>query len=151
MRVAHRFEVAAGSGAVWGALADVSAVLSCIPGTEVIGRRDDGRYEAAIGVHYGPIRLEFRGIADVTYDAASRAVRIQANGRDRSGATRASADLSLGLEPRSPRGTSVALDGVVDLAGAIAHVPAAGSEAVLDRLMESFAERLAAHIEARGE
>lgn len=150
MRVAHRFAVAAPDEAVWGALMDVPAIMACIPGARVTGRRDDGRYDASIGVRYGRIGLEFKGVADVSFDRAARVVRIRANGIDRGGATRAVADLSLGLEPR-PDGTNVALGGHVDLSGALAHVPAVGSDALLERLMASFGERLAARIEARTE
>lgn len=148
MRVAHHFAVAAPDEAVWGALMDVPAVVACIPGARVTGRRDDGRYDASIGVRYGRIGLEFKGVADVSYDSGSRVVRIRANGSDRAGVTRAVAALLLGLAPRAD-GTDVSLGGDVELSGGLAHVPAVGGDALLQRLMTSFGERLAARIEGR--
>jgi len=150
LRVAHEFEVAADEAVVWRALADVPAVLACIPGTRVVGTRGDGRYDAAIGVRYGAIGLEFRGVAEVRYDDAARVVHIAAKGRDRSGATHGAADLSLGLEQRAAQ-TRLRLGGTVDLSGALAQVPAAGAYALVDRLMSSFGDRLAARIEGRAE
>jgi len=147
MRVDHRFDITADDATVWRALADVAVVISCVPGARVIGRRDDGRYDAAIGIRYGHIGLEFRGVAAVTYDDGSRVIRIYASGNDRSGATRAAADLSLDVRPHDGHLTALRLDGSVDLAGALAHVPAVGADALVARLMTSFAERLAARIE----
>lgn len=149
MRVAHQFEIAADDAAVWRELSDVAAVLSCIPGVREVAARDDGRYDAAIGVRYGAIGLEFRGVVAVAFDADARVVLIAARGRDRSGATRAAADLALEFAQRDPARTGLRISGDVDLSGALAHVPAAGAGALVDRLMASFGDRLAARVEGR--
>jgi carbon monoxide dehydrogenase subunit G len=131
---------------VWNDLADVEGLLACVPGITVNGRREDLGYDLTITVGAGGLRAGFRGSASVEFDDVGRVVVLNANGKDRSGGTRASAIVALTLQDSAVGVTELNLSADVTIKGVFAPFAETVGRAATRRLISDFLDRATAHL-----
>jgi uncharacterized protein len=149
IEVHERFDVPAGPERVWEVLSDPHAVVSCVPGASIVGQGDDGSLDTSVVVKFGPTRVTFRARAALELDAAAREGRLTAQGKDTIGGTRMRSTARFGVRPGpDARGSSVWIDGTVEVSGRLASLIEGGAGVVVKRMSGEFAERLAARCSA---
>ena len=98
IEIRQSFVIARPQGEVWSFLDDIARVVPCMPGATLSAVRGD-RLRGQLGIKLGPIAATFDGEARVVRDAATQRGMILGAGRDRLGASRASAELEYQLRP----------------------------------------------------
>jgi carbon monoxide dehydrogenase subunit G len=152
IEIRERFEVPADPARVWGVLSDPHAVVGCVPGASIVGQDDDGALDTAVVVKFGPTRVTFRVKAMLVLDEAAHRGDITAQGKDSIGGTRMRSTAQFGVTPGpDARGSSVAVDGTVEVSGRLASLIEGGASLVVKRMSGEFAERLAARCRSLGE
>jgi uncharacterized protein len=158
MLISNDFEVAEPPEKVWRFFADIPQVASCLPGaqlTETVLTEDGGdeKYQGAVAVRMGPVRLRFAGQAAITErDEAAKRIVVQASGADEKGRGQASM-LVTATVSRSPLGSKIAVVQDLQLSGAAAQYGRGMIGDVSAVLMRDFAVNMQKRIEAieRGE
>jgi uncharacterized protein len=145
IEIRERFDVPADPDRVWAVLSDPHAVVGCVPGASIVGQDDDGSLDASVGVKFGPTRVSFRVKAVLDLDQAAHQGKITAQGKDGIGGTRMKSTATFGVTPGpGETGSSVTIDGGVDVSGRLASLIESGASIVVKRMSSEFAERLAA-------
>ena len=128
---------------VWEFFQDVPEVVTCMPGTELLGQTGEATYRGKVTVKLGPVTAAFEGeatIAETDHDA--RIARIEASGVDRRGGNRAKASIAYEIQEQDG-GSFVRLSGDIKLSGALAQIGRSGIvQDVANHLTAQFAERL---------
>ena len=149
IEIRERFDVPADPERVWAVLSDPHAVVGCVPGASIVGQGDDGSLDAAVVVKFGPTRVTFGVKAMLELDPAAHQGRIRAQGKDTIGGTRMRSTAQFGVTPGAGgSGSSVAIDGTVEVAGRLASLIEGGAGVVVRRMSGEFAARLAARCAA---
>jgi carbon-monoxide dehydrogenase small subunit len=78
----NHFTVAAPPDKVFEMFGDIRRVAACLPGASLTGQPTPERVEGVIRVKLGPIAANFRGVARIDRDRASRSGRIVGTGSD---------------------------------------------------------------------
>lgn len=140
MKLEQSFDVDAPVDTVWKALIDVERVAPCLPGAEIVGSDDEGRYEGTFKVKIGPASASYRGtlrMEDVD-ESAHRAV-MQANGTDKRGQGGARATI-VSVVTEHEGGARVSVDTDYAITGRLARFGRGGMiEDVSKRLLRDFA------------
>jgi carbon monoxide dehydrogenase subunit G len=145
IEIRERFEVPAEPARVWEVLSDPHAVVGCVPGASIVGQDEDGNLDTSIVVKFGPTRVTFRALAKLELDEATRKGRITARGKDNVGGTRMQSTAAFGVTPGpNASGSSVSIDGTVEVSGRLASLIEGGAGLVVKRMAGEFAQRLAA-------
>lgn len=149
IEIRERFDVPAGPDAVWAVLSDPHAVVGCVPGASIVGQAEDGTLDTSVVVKFGPTRVTFKALAKLELDEAARAGSVSAQGRDTIGGTRMKSTARFRVTP-SPgvTGSTVSIDGAVEVSGRLASLIEGGASLVVKRMSGEFAERLAARCSA---
>jgi carbon-monoxide dehydrogenase small subunit len=98
IEIRQSFVIARPQAEVWSFLDDIARVVPCMPGATLSAVRGD-RLRGQLAIKLGPIAATFDGEARVVRDAATQRGMILGAGRDRLGASRASAELEYQLRP----------------------------------------------------
>ena len=145
IEIRERFDVPAPPDRVWSVLSDPHAVVGCVPGAKIDKLNDDGSMDASVIVKFGPTRVTFRVQAILTLDEAAQRGNISAQGKDTIGGTRMKSTAQFGVTPGpGAAGSSIAIDGTVEVSGRLASLIEGGASLVVKRMYGEFAERLAA-------
>src|SRR4051794_25031953 len=150
MRFENRFDVEAPIETVWEAVLDVERVAPTVPGTTVLEQTAENAYKVAIKVKVGPMSMTYRGEVEITErdDAAHRAV-MKARAKESRGQGTADADVVMVLDGADGR-TSATVVTEVQLSGKVATMGQGVLQDVSGRLVKTFAQNLAAMLEAGG-
>ena len=141
----EQFDVPAGPDAVWAVLSDPHAVVGCVPGASIVGQADDGTLDTSVVVKFGPTRVTFKALAKLELDEPTRTGSVSAQGRDTIGGTRMKSTARFGVTPGpGASGSTVTIDGQVEVSGRMASLIEGGASLVVKRMSGEFAERLAA-------
>ncbi|HVR33077.1 MAG TPA: SRPBCC domain-containing protein [Acidimicrobiia bacterium] len=127
---------------VWAEIADVTSVVSCIPGAELGAAQPDGSFEGTLGVAFGPMHVKFEGNVRVELSHDDHSGVITASARDRRGAARLRGHATLGLSTAPDRHTSLTLIAEIQVAGKMAPQIEGGANFVTGRLSTEFLERI---------
>lgn len=130
--------------AVWRVLTDIPTIARCLPGAEIEAIGADGLVEGAFTVAIGPMRVRFRGRAQVAFDADRRSGSVRGSGGD--GASRSRADGMIAFAVAEDAGQAVlSLDITYRLNGPLSQFgrPAVINAAV-DHVLAQFAANLVA-------
>jgi carbon monoxide dehydrogenase subunit G len=144
LRFENQFDVDAPLEQVWEALLDVERVAPTVPGAQVLERTGDDAYKVSIRVKVGPMSMTYRGEVEITErdDAAHRAV-MKARAKESRGQGTADADVTMLLSGTNG-GTSATVTTDVQLSGKVATMGQGVLQDVSGRLIETFAQNLAA-------
>jgi carbon monoxide dehydrogenase subunit G len=139
----ERFEVAAPPRAVWEVLSDPHAVVGCVPGATLDAEHADGTYDGSLTVKFGPLAVAFQARVGLELDPQARRGHLTAQGKDKQGGTRFRGTSTFSVAER-PAGSSVSIQGGVDISGRLASMVESGATVVVKHLMSEFARCLAA-------
>jgi carbon monoxide dehydrogenase subunit G len=147
--ITERFEIDQPPDAVWAYMQDVPALVTCIPGLELTGA-EPPTYRGKVRLRLGPVVAAFEGEATIVEaDQAARRARIEGQGLDRQGGSRASAAVAYALSP-SAKGTEVSVTADIKLTGALAQIGRTGIvQDVARELTNAFATNLRDKLAAR--
>src|SRR3954467_9763439 len=148
MKFENQFDVEAPLDQVWNTVLDVERVAPTVPGAQVLERSGDDAYKVAIKVKVGPMSMTYRGEVEITErdEAAHRAV-MKARAKESRGQGTADADVVMVLEGTDgPTSATVITD--VQLSGKVATMGQGVLQDVSGRLVKTFAQNLAAMLEA---
>ncbi|PXY36761.1 2Fe-2S ferredoxin [Prauserella flavalba] len=135
-------EIAVAGDQVWDVFDDIGLLARCLPGAELTGELGGDQYAGRARVSVGPVKLAFKGVAQVLeHDRAARRLRVLAQGQD-SGGAQTQADIELRTEP-SGEGTVLHADAKVYLTGRIAQFGRALAGDISRRMFEQFAAAVA--------
>jgi carbon monoxide dehydrogenase subunit G len=115
-----------------------------VPGAQVLERTADDAYKVAIKVRVGPMSMTYRGEVEITErdEAAHRAV-MKARAKESRGQGTADADVTMLLSGENG-GTAATVTTEVQLSGKVATMGQGVLQDVSGRLVQTFAENLAA-------
>ena len=148
MRFENHFDVDAPIERVWEAILDVERVAPTVPGAEVLERVSDDAYKVAIKVKVGPMSMTYRGEVEITdRDPQAHRAVMTAKARESRGQGTADADVVMTLTGSNGR-TSATVTTDVKLSGKVATMGRGVLQEVSGRLVATFAENLAAMLEA---
>jgi carbon monoxide dehydrogenase subunit G len=144
MRFENRFDVDAPLEKVWETVLDVERVAPTVPGAQVLERSGEDAYKVAIKVRVGPMSMTYRGEVEITErdETAHRAV-MKARAKESRGQGTADADVTMQLSGEDGR-TSATVTTEVQLSGKVATMGQGVLQDVSGRLVETFAQNLAA-------
>jgi carbon monoxide dehydrogenase subunit G len=147
IQVSERIEAPAPPQAVWAVLSDPSVVVECVPGASLGERHEDGSYDAAMTVKFGPAKVTFRSRFTLELDEPSRSGRVASRARDNQGGTRVRADMQFRVEEGATPGSSaIGIDAQVEISGKLASLVESGANLVVKQMTKAFSERLAAKL-----
>src|SRR3954451_10638081 len=125
-------------------LCDFERVAPCSPGAEVLGRRDDGIYDAKATVKLGPMALTYKGTAEITEaDPAARRAVLRAKGADQKGQGTAQALMTMVVTPEGS-GSHVAMSSDILVSGRVAQMGRGIMQDVAGRMIGEMARALEA-------
>ena len=151
IEVSERIEVQAPREAVWQVLSDPAQVVECVQGAELGERHEDGSYDAALVVKFGPAKVTFRSRFTLELDEGTMSGRVASRGRDNQGGTRVKAAMTFKVvEGSAPGASAVPIDASVEISGRLASLVESGANLVVKRMTADFSERLAAKLGAGG-
>lgn len=143
MRLENRFSVPASPERTWALLSDAPRIIPCMPGAELTGVVDDDNWKVTLHVKLGPIALQFAtDVRREQADAAERAVRLSAKGRELRGRGNAQVALEARLSG-TDSGTDVVVLTDLNLQGAVAQYGRGIVADVAAQLTGRFAECVA--------
>lgn len=142
IEVKERIVVDGAPQVVWEIVSDPKAVASCIAGCELGEQRDDGSYDAAIGVKFGGIRVKFRVLVQLDVDDETMTGQLRISGADQQGATRIGGSASFEVREVDAAQSAVELDGGLTINGKLATLIASGANVVVARMTREFTECL---------
>ena len=147
MRFENSFDVAAPLEEVWDALLDVERVAPTVPGAQVLEQTGEDAYKVAIKVKVGPMSMTYRGEVEIVErdEAAHRAV-MKARAKESRGQGMANADVTMVLSGENG-GTAATVTTDVELSGKVATMGQGVLQDVSGRLVQTFAQNLAAMLE----
>jgi carbon monoxide dehydrogenase subunit G len=146
VQLEHSFIVPAGVDAAWNVLLDMQRIAPCLPGV-TIDSVDDEDFVGSVKVKLGPINLTYSGRARfIEKDEIGHLVVIDARGRDARGNGTATATVTARLSVQAPGRTQVEIVTDLDVTGKPAQFGRGVMADVGNRLIEQFADCLAAQL-----
>jgi carbon monoxide dehydrogenase subunit G len=144
----NRFDVDAPLDRVWEAILDLGRVAPAVPGAQVLEKVGDDVYKVAMKVKVGPISMTYRGEVEIADkdEPAHRAV-MKARAKETRGGGAATAVVTMELHGANGR-TSARVTTDVQLSGKVASMGHGVIQDVSGRLIDTFADNLAAMLGA---
>ena len=131
---------------VWQQLADLNAVVPCMPGAALDDAPgDDGKFTAHLALRLGPIRTTFGGVGIFSRDDAAKSCRIEGRGRDRSGPSSVQGDVVYRATAVTENSTRVEADIRYSLTGPLAQF---GRPSLVHGLVTHIGETFACNLDA---
>jgi uncharacterized protein len=148
IEINERFDVpGAKPRAVWELLSDPNDVVTCVPGATLGEKHEDGTFDGAITVKFGPARVTFKARIELELDDATMSGRVSSKGKDSQGGTRFNATMKFKVdESAGEPGTTVLITGENEISGKLAGLVEAGAKIVIKRMSAEFAENLQARV-----
>jgi uncharacterized protein len=143
--IENEFDVAATPAEVYQLMLDPERVGTCIAGAQVLGRREDGSYDAKVTVKLGPVKMTYRGtIAIVESDADARTAAMLAKGAEERGQGTAQATLNMSVGEREGGGSHVSVSADLLVTGRVAQMGRGVMQDVARRMMAQMAQNMEA-------
>jgi carbon monoxide dehydrogenase subunit G len=146
MLIENEFTVDAKPDDVFALLVDVERVGPCLPGTEVLGRREDGSYDGQMKVKLGPMRMAYKGtVAIAEQDAGARTATLQAKGVEARGQGSAQGTIAMKVvAPDGGGGSVVSVSTDIKLTGRVAQMGQGVMKDVATKMVGEMARSLEA-------
>ncbi len=136
------FGVPSDSRTVWGVISDPRAVVSCVPGASLGEEQEDGSFDASVTVKFGPVKVSFHTRVTLELDDAAMVGNAAARGKDNQGGTRFTSTMTFEVTDEAKSGSTVAIDGEVEISGKLAGLIESGASIVVKRMSSEFADSL---------
>lgn len=141
--ISQEFEIQQPSVAVWEFLQNIPEVVTCIPGFVLTGQESATKYQGNVKIRLGPIVGSFEGEAEIVeIDSKLMTTKIEGQGLDRKGGSRASATVIYTVEDID-NGSLVKISAEMKLTGALAQMGRTGIvQDVAGQITADFAKNL---------
>jgi carbon monoxide dehydrogenase subunit G len=124
---------------------DVEKVAPCIPGAHILGRREDGSYDAEVKVKLGPVSMTYRGAVKVEeHDDAERTAKLRAKGNEARGQGTAQAVMSMAVAPSDHGGSHVSVSTDLLVSGRVAQMGQGIMQDVAKRMIAEMSRNMEA-------
>lgn len=146
MKLQHQTQVSASPQRVWEFLQDTRAVVTCLPGAELVDELGDDRYQGVLRVAIGPLKMNYAGdVAVVERDSSDLRIVLNATGRDKRGSGAVEAHVQLQVSSTDD-GAQIDVVSDLDLTGRIASL-GRGVRDVSNKMFVDFARQLVDRVE----
>lgn len=144
IKLERRIEIAAPADKVWDVLSDIKGIAECVPGGSIT-RVEGSVVEGLMTVGLGPMRANFQGAANVTFDPATQSGKLLGRGGDRLTRSNVDGEMTFQLHTTSADRSELELNILYKLKGPLAQFgrPAIVSE-VADKILADTAASIAA-------
>jgi carbon monoxide dehydrogenase subunit G len=147
IEVNERVEVQSEPGAVWKLLSNPHAVVECVPGATLGEKQEDGSYDAAMVVKFGPAKVTFRAHFTLELNEAAMSGQVTSRARDNQGGTRVKTTMNFRVEAGATPGmAAIPIEAQVEISGKLASLVESGANLVVKYMTKEFSERLAAKL-----
>jgi carbon monoxide dehydrogenase subunit G len=126
---------------VWALIKDPLTVASCINGATLEKANVSDMYTGTMRVKFGPTVVSFLGEAKVIYDDSTRSCTLHGRGRDKRGASNATAFINIAVSGSDS--CDLNISGEFALTGPLEGFARTGGVHVARVLLKDFAEKLA--------
>jgi carbon monoxide dehydrogenase subunit G len=141
----ERIDISASPDTVWRIMSDPHQVVACVPGASLGESHEDGSFDGALTVQFGPLKIAFKARIKLDLDPAARSGHLVASGKDGQGGTRLQTTADFQVDPAaSGDGATVTMGGEVEIKGRLAGLVEGGANVVVRRMTDQFTERLTA-------
>ena len=138
----ERFDVPSEPLRVWAIISDPHEVVGCVPGASLGEQAADGSYDGGLTVKFGPAKVTFHARVSLDLEDADMVGKLVAQGKDNQGGTRIKSGMTFKVAEQGS-GSSVQIDGDVEISGRLAGMIEGGASIVVTRMSNEFAENLA--------
>lgn len=141
VKLEKQYTIATSTEAAWQVLRDVKLLASCMPGAVITEQLDDTHFTGHIKVKVGPAVAAFGGEIEIlSFDEASKSVRLMGKGADKSGST-ASMELTASILPGENAGQCLLIgNSDVIVNGKFAQFGGRMMTSVSDMILGQFAD-----------
>jgi carbon monoxide dehydrogenase subunit G len=151
MQLENSFAVNASPDRVFAYLLDVSKVVGCVPGAELVETVDDSTFKGKVKIKVGPITVAYSGTARIAArDDAARSATLEAEGRETTGPGSARAKAQMHVDADGS-GSMVKIITDYSIAGRVAQFGRGVMEDVSRRIVNEMANCIKANVEGQSE
>ena len=138
-KIEERFEVQAPVERVWKYLIDPARVVECLPGAELLEKKDEENFSGAIKVKVGPLSMSYKGNAKFTeVNEQSHQVRMVGDAREVGGSGSTKVSMLSTVTPLANGGSEVVVTADVELVGRIVQFGRGMIEEVSRQMFRQF-------------
>lgn len=150
MLIEDRFTVDAPPDETFAFMSDVEQVHPCIPGAELVGRRDDGAYDIRVKVKVGPMSLSYKGVVEIAErDMTARRAVLNARASEERGQGTAEATMTMSIEGDGEAGSAVLVASEMVVTGRVAQMGRGIMVDVSNRMVREMGRAVEATLTAR--
>ena len=128
---------------VWGVISNPQAVVGCVPGASLGTQHEDGSMDASVAVKFGPVKVTMLARVTLALDDTAMVGHVTARGKDNQGGTRVTSTMTFAVTEAAESGSTVTIDGEVEISGKLAGLIEGGASIVVNRMSSEFADSLA--------
>ena len=150
--IENEFTVAASPEDTFALMTDVERVGPCIPGATITGKREDGGYDALVGLKMGPMSLTYKGqVSILEQDDATKTAVMRAKATEAKGQGTAQATLTMAIEPAADGGSTVKVSSDIMVTGRVAQMGRGIMADVAGKMIGEMAKAMEATLVASAE
>ncbi len=150
--IENEFTVAASPEDTFALMTDVERVGPCIPGATITGKREDGGYDALVGLKMGPMSLTYKGqVSILEQDDAAKTAVMRAKATEAKGQGTAQATLTMAIEPAADGGSTVKVSSDIMVTGRVAQMGRGIMADVAGKMIGEMAKAMEATLVASAE
>jgi carbon monoxide dehydrogenase subunit G len=150
--IENEFTVRATPDDTYALMTDVERVGPCIPGATITGKRDDGGFDALVGLKMGPMSLTYKGQVEIIeHDDAAKTAVMRAKATEAKGQGTAQATLSMAVEPSADGGSNVKVSSDILVTGRVAQMGRGIMADVAGKMIGEMAKAMEATLIATAE
>lgn len=143
MLIENEFNVDAAPDVVYALMIDVERVATCLPGTEVLGQRDDGAYDGRMKLKLGPMKMQYAGTVAITeQDPDARTAVMLASGTEAKGQGSAQGTLRMAVKEAEGGTSAVAVSTELKITGRVAQMGHGIMKDVSTRMIGEMAQNM---------
>lgn len=143
MKFSYTVPVGATAESTWAQLQDPIALIRCMPGVEDVEPQDDGHLAVILSTGLGPIRLRFRGSAQVRYEVERRQMQADVTMSDsRSGSVYGQFLMAVQGDVAGVNGSELVLTAEVAIGGKLGEFAQPLLKRKADQVVKEFAARI---------
>jgi carbon monoxide dehydrogenase subunit G len=144
MLIENTFTVEAPPDEVFALMVDVERVAPCLPGTEILARRDDGGYDGQMNLKLGPMKMKYKGrVAIDAQDPQARTAVMVAKGVEARGQGSAQGVMTMGVRPDGS-GSTVSVTTDITITGRVAQMGQGIMKDVSSKMVQEMARNMEA-------
>jgi len=143
MLIENEFQVDAAPDVVYALMVDVERVATCLPGTEVLGQRDDGSYDGRMKLKLGPMKMQYGGTVEITeQDPSARKAVMLASGTEAKGQGSAQGTLRMAVTEADGGTSAVSVSTELKVTGRVAQMGHGIMKDVSTRMIGEMAQNM---------